>query len=150
MRMCEKRNILLSREDIIRQVGLRLLPAWLFPTDSNGLQRKELAASLDWSHWVYTSRVTAMVLPKPPSSSQQLHEAPPSLPLTIYRWGHWGTGWAPSHGHVVSPGLQAAGQDLQQCFPEHGPDTCPRWRTLCFWYQLQVSPLKLVYKCTPE
>lgn len=144
MSMCEKRNVLLSREDITRQVGLPLLPAWLFPRDSNGLPRKELAACWDWSHWAHTSRVTAMVLPKPPLSSQQLHEVPPSWPLTIYRWGHQGTGWAPSHSHAVSPGLQAAGQDLQQCFPEHGPHTCPRRRTLCFWYQLQVNPLRLL------
>lgn len=130
MSMCEKRKVLLSREDITRQVGLPLLPAWLFPRDSNGLQRKELAASWDWSYWAHASGVIAMVLPKPPSSSQQLHEVSPSLPLTIYRWGHQGTGWAPSHSHVVGPGLQAASQDLQQCFPEHGPHTCPRWRTL--------------------
>lgn len=143
MSMCEKRNVLLSREDITRQVGLPLLPAWLFPRDSNGLQRKELAASWDWSYWAHASGVIAMVLPKPPSSSQQLHEVSPSLPLTIYRWGHQGTGWGPSHSHVVGPGLQAAGQAFNSASQNMGHTPVPGGG-LCFWYQLQVSPLKLL------
>lgn len=77
-----------------------------FPRDTNSLQRKEMVASWDWSHWAHTLIVRAMFQSENPlhlhSNSMRHHhltrilstvedtKAQSGLPVTVTRWSAQG------------------------------------------------------------